>query len=221
VTPKGGFDSEVNLTATVYPSTGLSISLIPPRLVLGSGTTTASFSASVPGDYTVTITGVSKPLSHTITIVVAVTLTGQPDFEISASFSSINIEAGNPSMTRITVTPSNGFAGAVTLVVAAPAGISCNLSPTSIQSSGTSTLTCNSSRAGYYAITIKATGGTGLHTATVNVHVTAVSPAALAPSTILGLSPVIFYGVLAGIIGVVVAGTVLVLGRRDSLARRA
>src|SRR5437660_8151181 len=130
VTPQGGFDSEVNLTVTVYPSSGLLVSLIPQRLVLGSGTTTASFSASAPGDYTVTITGISKSHSHTITIVVAVTLAGPPDFEISAGSSSINIEAGNPGMTRIIVTPTSGFTGAVTLAVAAPAGISCSLSPT-------------------------------------------------------------------------------------------
>ena len=220
VNPQGGFDTGVNLTSTVYPNTGLSVSLIPQRLVLGWGTATASFSASAPGDYTVTITGVSKSLSHTITILVAVTLAGPPDFEISAGSGSINIEAGNPGMTRIIITPSSGFAGAVTLAVAAPAGISCSLSPTSIQSSGTSTLTCNSNRAGDYAITIRATGGTNLHNATVNVHVAAVSPAA-PTSMVLGFAGPIFYVIIAGIMAVVIAGTVLVLRLRGSLARRA
>ena len=218
VTPQGGFHSEVNLTATVYPSTGLSVSLIPRRLVLGSGTTTANFSASAPGDYTVTIIGISKSHSHTITIVVAVTLAGPPDFEISASSDSINIQAGNPGMTGIIVTPSSGFTGAVTIAVAAPAGISCSLSPTSILSSGTSTLTCNGGRPGEYTITIKATGGTGTHTATVNVHVATLSPAAPAPSTILGLAPAFFYIIIAGIIAVAVAGAVLFLRLSGSLA---
>jgi len=219
VTPQGGFHSEVNLTATVYPSTGLSVSLIPRRLVLGSGTTTANFSASAPGDYTVTIIGISKSHSHTITIVVAVTLAGPPDFEISAGSGSINIEAGNPGVTRIIITPSSGFTGAVTLAVAAPASISCSLSPTSIQSSGTSTLTCNSGRPGVYTITIKAIGGPSTHTAIINVHVATLSPAAPAPSTILGLAPAIFYVIIAGIIAVVVAGAVLFLRLRGSLAR--
>ncbi|TMI49528.1 hypothetical protein E6H17_01150 [Candidatus Bathyarchaeota archaeon] len=123
-------------------------------------------------------------------------------------------------MTRIIITPSSGFAGAVTLAVAAPAGISCSLSPTSIQSSGTSTLTCNSNRAGDYAITIRATGGTNLHNATVNVHVAAVSPAA-PTSMVLGFAGPIFYVIIAGIMAVVIAGTVLVLRLRGSLARRA
>ena len=219
VNPQGGFSSEVNLTAAVYPSTGLSVLLLPQRLVLGSGTATASFSASAPGDYNVTITGISKSLSHTFTIVVRVTLAGLPDFEVSASPSSINLEAGSPSMTRIIVIPSSGFAGAVSLDVAEPSGISCSLSPTSIRSSGTSTLTCNSNTAGEYTITIKATGGTSPHTTTVNVHVAAVSPAA-PTSTVLGFAGPIFYGIIAGIIAVVFAGTVLVLRLRGSLARR-
>ncbi len=196
VTPQGGFDSAVNLTAT------------------------AGFTASSPGDYTVTITGISKLLSHTTTIIVAVTLAGPPDFEISASSGSINIEAGNQGVTRIIVTPGSGFTGAITLAVAAPAGISCSLSPTSIQSSGTSTLTCNSGRPSEYTITIKATGGTSTHTATVNVHVATLSPAAPAPSKILGLAPAIFYGIMTGIIGIFTAGAVLVLRKRGSLARR-
>jgi hypothetical protein len=221
VTPQGGFDSEVNLTATVYPSTGLSVFLIPQRLGLGSGTATAWFNASAPGDYTVTISGMSKSLSHTITLVVSVTLVGPPDFEISVSSGSINLEAGHPSMTRIIVSPSTGFTSAVTLVVETPVAISCNLSPTSIQSAGTSTLTCNSMTAGEYTVTIKATSGTSLHTATVNLHVADISPGAPAPARILGLATAIFYGIIAGIIAVVFAGTVLVLRLRGCLFRRA
>jgi uncharacterized membrane protein len=221
VSSLGGFDRQVNLTATVYPSIGLSVSINPQSFVRGWGTSAATFSSSTPGDYTVTITGTSESLSHTTKIIVAVTLAGPPDFAISANSNSLNIEAGNPGTTRITITTYNGFTGSIGLAVSAPAGVSCDLSPTSIQSAGTTTLTCNSSTAGEYTITIKATAETGLHTTAVNVHVTAVSPAAPAPSKILGLAPVIFYGIIAGIIAVVVAGTALVLRLRGALTRRA
>jgi len=162
----------------------------------------------------------SKSLSHRVTIVVRVTLAGLPDFEVSASPSSINLETGSPSMTRIIVTPSNGFAGVVGLAVEEPAGISCGLRPTSIQSSGTSTLTCHGTTAGKYTITIKATGGTNQHSITVDLHVAALSPAAPAPTTSLGLAPAIFYVIIAGIAAVAVGGAVLALRLRDSLARR-
>jgi hypothetical protein len=218
VSSLGGFDRQVNLTATVYPSIGLSVSMNPQSFVSGSGTSTATFSSSTPGDYTVTITGTSESLSHTTKIIVAVTLTGPPDFAISASSNSLNVEAGNPGTTRITITPYNGFTGSIALAVSAPAGVSCDLSTTSIQSSGESTLTCSSRIAGDYTVTIGATGGAGPHTATVDLHVAAVSPAAPSPSTIRGVTSALFYVIIGVIIMVVVAGTVLAL-RRSRLSK--
>lgn len=214
----GGFDQQVNLTSTVYPSIGLSLSINPQSFVHGSGTSTASFNSSTPGDYTVTITGMSKSLSYTTMIIVAVTLAGPPDFAISASSNSLNIEAGNPGTTRITITPYNGFTGSIALAVSAPAGISCVLSPTSIQSSGESTLTCSSRIAGYYKVTIVATGGAGPHNTTVDVNVAAVSPVAPSPLMIRGLTSALFYVIIGVIIMVVVAGAVLTL-RRSRLSK--
>ena len=213
VSSLGGFDQQVNLTSTVYPSIGLSVSENPQSFVHGSGTSTATFSSSKPGDYTVTTTGTSKSVSHTTTIIVAVTLAGPPDFAISTSSNSLNIEAGNPGATKITITPYNGFTGSIALAVSAPAGVSCDLSTTSIQSSGESTLTCSSLIAGYYKVTIRATGGIGPHTRTVDLHVAAVSPAAPAPSTIRGLTSTFSYVIIGVIIMVVVAGGVLALRR--------
>jgi hypothetical protein len=107
----------------------------------------------------------------------------------------------------------NGFIGTVTLTVSTPADIVCSLYPTHLQSSGTSTLTCNSGTPGDYTATITATGGASPHTSTVNVHVTAVSPSAPAPSTILGLSQAAYSGMLGVIIIIVVVETFLLLRR--------
>jgi uncharacterized membrane protein len=218
VSSLGGFEQQVNLTSAVYPSIGLSVSVNPQSFVRGSGTSTATFSSSTPGDYTVTITGTSKSVSHTTKIIVAVTLAGPPDFAISASSNSLNLAAGNPGTTRITITPYNGFTGSIRLAVSAPAGVSCDLSTTSIQSLGESTLTCSCRIAGYYTVTIGATGGAGPHTTTVDVHVVEVSPASPTPSTIRELTSAFFYGIIGVIIMVVVAGTVLTL-RRSRLSK--
>src|SRR6266849_706071 len=218
VSSLGGFDQQVNLTSTVYPSFGLSISVNPQSFVHGSGASSATFNSSTPGDYTVTITGTSKSLSHTTTIIVAVTLAGPPDFAISASSNSLNVEAGSPGTTRITITSYNGFTGSIALEVSAPAGVSCDLSTTSIQSSGESILTCSSRIAGYYRVTIGARGGAGPHSTTVDLHVAAVSPVAPAPSTIRGLASALFYVITGVIIMVVVAGAVLAL-RRSRLSK--
>jgi len=216
VIPQGGFDSQVNLTATINPNVGLLVSLNPQDLVLGSESSTATFSSSTPGDYAVTIEGSTKSLSHTTMVIVAVILTDIPDFAISAISGYINIGTGNSGSTRITITPNNGFTGTVSLVVKAPAGVLCSLSPTTVQSSGESTLTCNRTTAGDYAVTITATGGASKHTTTVNVHVAAVSPVGPVPSTTLGLLPVVSYGIIAGLIVVVAAGTVLAIRSRRS-----
>ena len=203
----------MNLTLTVYPSIGLSVSVNPQSFTNGSGTSTATFSSSTPGDYTVAITGMSESVSHTTTIIVAVKLAGPPDFAISVSSNSLNLEADSPGTTRIMITPYNGFTGSIALVVSAPAGVSWYLSTTIIQSSGESALTCSSRIVGNYRVTIGATSGASPHTTTVDLHVAAVLPAAPVPSTIRGLTPAFFYGIIGAIIMVVVAGAILALRR--------
>ncbi|OLE88459.1 MAG: hypothetical protein AUF79_13260 [Crenarchaeota archaeon 13_1_20CM_2_51_8] len=218
VTAQNGFYSQVALTASVSPNTGLSVSLNPATFVYGSGTSTATFSSSsTPGSYTVTITGTYGSVIRTATVQVRVTAagTGTPDFTIIPNASSLSFNSGASGTATIAVAPQNGFTGTITLAVTSPTGVSCSLSSRSIESSGTSTLTCNSNTAGDYTVTITATGGASPHTNTVSVHVAAVSPAP-APSTILGLAPAIFYGIIAGTIVVVIAGMVLVLRAKRS-----
>jgi hypothetical protein len=216
VTPQGGFDSQVNLTAAIYPSIGLLVSLDPQYLDSGSGRSRAAFNSSSPGDYAVTIIGTSKSLSHTIRVVVAVTLTSIPDFRISTSSGSINLDEGNTGITRIIITPDNGFAKTVSLVVASPAGVSCSLSSAAIESQGTITLTCSSNLPGDYPVRVYATDGTDSHTTTVNVHVAAVASVPPVPAMFLGLAPTIFYGIMTVIVAVVVTAIVLVLRSKRS-----
>jgi len=214
LTAQNGFDSRVNLTSTVDPTIGFSISLNPQMLIRGSGTSTATFNSSKPGDYTVTITATSGSLLHTTTIEVTVSPIAS-DFGISASSNFIDVEAGNSGTTTITITPINGFTDTVLLAVNAPDRISCSLSPSSIHSSGSSSLTCNGKSAGNYSVTITATSGASSHVTTVDVHVATVSPVASlpGPSTILGLASSLFYSIIGAIVIVAVTGTFLELRR--------
>ncbi len=213
ISGQNGFDNYVTLSAQVSPTSGLTISFNPTSLYPGEST--ATFSSSTAGSYTVTIKGTSGSTEHTT--IVDVTVTGTPDVSLAARTTSLSFNSGASATDMITIAPQNGFTGTVTLAVTSPTGVSCSLDPTSVPSSGTSTLTCNSSRAGDYPVTITATGGASPHTTTVNVHVAAVSPTAPAPSTILGLDPAVFYGIIGAVVLVVVAGTVLVLrGRRSA-----
>jgi hypothetical protein len=213
VTAQGEFDSQVNITTTIYPSIGLSVSLSPQHVAFGSGLSTATFSSSTPGDYTVQIIGTSNSVSHTITVTVTVTPVSIPDFRISASSSSINIDTVTSGTTRITITPDNGFVGNVSFTVVAPAGIVCNLSSTSLLSSGETTLTCQGNIAGDYAVTVAATGGPSPRTTTINVHVTAASPTAPVPTNGPTISLTASYGIIGTIAAFAIAVALLVIRR--------
>jgi hypothetical protein len=78
LTAQNGFYNSVDLTYTVSPSSGLTISFNPNSFAYGSGTSTATISSSTPGTYTVTITGKSGSLSNSATVTVTVNAVPQP-----------------------------------------------------------------------------------------------------------------------------------------------
>jgi hypothetical protein len=142
---------------------------------------------------------------------VVVTPVSIPDFRTSAIYRSINIEAGSPATTRIVITPDNGFARPVSFTVVAPVGILRNLSPTNLQPSDETTLTCNSSIVGDYTITITATGGSSPHTTTIDVHVAAASPVAPVPTSSPRIPLPVFFGIIETITAVLVAVALLAM----------
>lgn len=117
-------------------------------------------------------------------------------------------------LSTITVASQNGFTGTISFLVISP--ISCFPSYTSIQSPGSITVTCRTSSAGNYTVSIRITGAPIVHSATIFVHVSAISPSASRPLTIIGLAPALFYGITASIIAVAVTGRVLVRRSRRS-----
>jgi Domain of unknown function (DUF1929) len=104
-----------------------------------------------------------------------VQLGSQPDFSVSATPSSQNVTQGNSTSYTVNVASSGGFAGTVGLSVSGlPQGATAVFNPTSITTSGSSTLivsTLNSTPAGSYPLTITATSGSLTHTATVTLVV--------------------------------------------------
>src|SRR3989442_13707553 len=145
-----------------------------------------------------------------------------PDFSISSSPTSMNVQQGSSAISTITLTSLNGFSGTVTLSTNTPSsGLSWKISPTGVTlTSGapvTSILTVNASstaptgayqpgggylaaaQAGTYQAVVTATNGTLMHSATVTVDVT--SSSANAPS--LGYLPEIGAAVIIAAIAVV------------------
>jgi hypothetical protein len=100
-----------------------------------------------------------------------------PDFAVSATPSSQNVTQGNGTSYTVSLVPSGGFTGAVGLSVSGlPQGATATFNPTSVTTSGSSTLnvsTVNSTPAGSYLLTITATSGALTHAATVTLVVNA------------------------------------------------
>lgn len=166
--------TSVNITGTAGVTSTLSI-----------GTTTSTTS----GAYVVTVTGKAGSITQTTTVDVTVTGTSTTGgFALSSNPSSLGLNGGATTgdTTTISVTPSSGFTGAVTLQcnVTPPSGattpINCNISPSPVTISGTaavtSTLTIGSTSAttdGVYVVTITGKSGTISQVMTVNVTIAA------------------------------------------------
>jgi len=171
VAPLNGFAGTVLLAATTN-SANLVCALSRNSISNGSGTSTLSCTASLPGSYVATVTGTNSGLSHAANVTYNVTIPVQ-DFTISANPTTATVNVGVPGNSTITVSPENGFVGTVTLTVAANAtDIACALSPTTITGgSGSSVLSCSGSTAGNYLANVTGTSGTLSHSATVTYHV--------------------------------------------------
>src|SRR5207245_6200623 len=108
-----GYTGTVNLSASPSTPAGLTCTL-PPSVTFGSSPQYASLScsATVGGDYSVTVTGAIGTLSRTTA---AITFHVVADFSGSANPSSLSIQIGYGADDTITVTSLSGFSGTVTL----------------------------------------------------------------------------------------------------------
>ncbi|MBU6198231.1 MAG: PKD domain-containing protein [Xanthomonadaceae bacterium] len=100
---------------------------------------------------------------------------GTPDFALTAAPQSVSVNQGASASTTVTVTPSNGFASAVSFSASGlPSGVTASFSPASSAASTTLTLTASSTAAaGAATVIVTGTSGSLSHTTTVNLTVVA------------------------------------------------
>src|SRR6266487_2407760 len=160
-----GFAGTIALTNSTSPS-GIIASLSSRSVLLssnGSNSVILTVFSTTVTNYNLTITGTSGTLVHTIHVTVNFV-----DFTIAASsVAPASINAGSPGISTISVTGLNGFAETVALSFTTPSGITCSLSATRISlppSPATSVLSCSSSIAANYSVTVTGTNGTLAHT---------------------------------------------------------
>src|SRR5207302_10592733 len=107
----------------------------------------------------ITDSGTSVSLSHSETITFVV-----QDFTMTATPTTITLNAGTAGTSTITIAPLNGFTGTVNL---ASNSTACTLSPTSVTTSGSSTLSCTFTAASTIHVTVTGTSGIISHSVTV------------------------------------------------------
>ncbi len=89
-----------------------------------------------------------------------------PDFTLLAQPTSVKADAGAAGSSNITVSPLNGFIGTVTLTDTVPAGLTCGaITPSSVNGSGTATVSCSASVADNYTLMITGTSNLLVRTA--------------------------------------------------------
>jgi trimeric autotransporter adhesin len=165
VMPSNGFTGTVDLTCSVTGPAGASSAVtctVPASVDVTGATagmatlTAASTSSTTAGAYVITVTGTSAGITQTTTVNVTVNAAAQASYALTNSGNiSVSSGATTGNTSTITVTPSNGFTGTVSLTCAFTSNAStnpatCNLSPASVDiTSGalTSTLTITTTAA--------------------------------------------------------------------------
>jgi hypothetical protein len=181
---------------------------------LASTATQATHSYTASGTFTINATitdnsGNAAFATYTMTI-------PQPNFTVSATSPS-STTTGQSATSTVTISPNAGFTGTINLsITTQPSGPSCTATPGSITQAQTSTISCSSTTAGTYTITVIATSGSTSHQSSFSTTFTEPpSPASPQPTTIFGLAPAIFYGLIGLVIAIVIAGIVVVIRRKN------
>ncbi len=181
----------------------------------GTATSTIAFIAILPATYDIKVNATSEGIIHSVTVEFTVNAPlSPPDFSLTAT-ASLSIQAGKSDIATLNISPGDGFVSWVNLTVTVPNGLTFHLDRDSIIGSGTTHLTvtiADNLAPGAYTVTVKAAGGSQIHTKTITVTVTAPpSSSASASNLILGLDPTLFYSVIGAIAAVAIFGGVLAI----------
>jgi len=160
VTPFNGFSGTVSLTVSGCP-TGATCTMNPTSVTVPpaeNSTLNVSTSSSTPaGTYTLTITGTSGSLTQSTTVTLVVST-----FTLTATPASQTVKKGASTTYTAKVAAVNGFNGTVMLSVSGlPSGATASFSPSTINGSGTSTMTVSTGKKPTGTFTLNITGTIG------------------------------------------------------------
>ena len=177
VTSLNGFSGTVALSISGLPA-GATATFNPGSIV-GAGTSSLAITtspATPPGVYNMIVTGTSATIVHTVGVQLIVNPATPGDFSLVASPANITIKRHSSGSVTITVSPSNGFNGNVTLnLTGQPSGLTFGFAPNTVNGgSGNSVLSltvANNAKQGQYQLLVTGTSGSIVHTIAVNLTI--------------------------------------------------
>jgi len=186
------FAEDVDLSLVGVPAM-FTASLSRTTIQSASGSSLLTVSAPVsatPGDYPITIRGVSGSLTVDRPLTVSIVVLPPDRFSLDLDVSTIDAHPGSGAATRVDVTPVGSFSAAVALsAVGAPPGFTTTFTPTSVPGGNGSAdvaVTVDPSVApGIYSFAVQGLGGTYTENKPIVVRV----PAAPAASGLTLTSP--------------------------------
>ena len=145
-----------------------------PVTMTSTKTETVTTSASTPvGSYTLTVTGSTATLNHSINVTLNVTSGG--DFSLSDSPTTLQIARRGNGSSTVSVAALQGFTGTVLLSLSGlPLRTSASWSPSTVTGSGSSLLTIRvnkPARSGTYNLTITGRSGSLAHSVPLTLTV--------------------------------------------------
>ena len=190
VTPLHGFTGPVTFTAARLPP---GVSAAFTTNADSTAVTLSATSDAALGVFPATVTGTSGVLTHSVNL--SLHVLPPPDFKLSVSPTAIKVVLGSLTTSEIAVTPRNGFNGSpVFSVTGLPAGLTASFSPANSSSASTLTLAARVTAPltlSPATITITATAGSLVHSASLAVTVSNVIP----PSAVDITSTANVYGI--------------------------
>ena len=183
VSSLNGFNSAVALSATGLPA-GLTAAFSPASTKTTSVLTLTASSTAAPGSYPVTVTGIAGTLKNTATVTVTITA---PNFTLSFLPATLGVLRGSSAAGTVTLTPQNGFKGAVSLTASGlPKGVTVTYGAPSAAGALLASFTASSTAtAGSSSVVL--TGVSGALTNSVTFTLTVLVPTTGA--SLVDLSP--------------------------------
>jgi uncharacterized membrane protein len=182
--PSGGFSAAVNLTTKVSGAPAGITAFTADGSVLDSSTNLGVITDPdvAAGEYTITVTGTSGLISHSMSVVVEV---AKPDFDLASDVDEQSVAAGDSASYTISVDDLRGFTGAVTLGVSGAPGDTTATFPLDNPTFTTSSLdvsTAADTPPGTYTLTVTGTSGGLSHSVDVTLIVSAAQDFGLSPT---------------------------------------